>query len=104
MATQQPDTAPGNYYVSVVDGIRAGGGTEVKRMGLLAGPFPNDHVGALAWVEAARRKAEEIDPRAAFYGFGTVRMKFGYSKPGVLNEALGLALGSRKEDGVEVRG
>jgi hypothetical protein len=95
MATQQPDTAPGNYYVSVRDGTRAG---------LLVGPFPNDHAGALAWVVAAQRKAEEVDPWAAFYGFGTVRMKQTYDEPGILNEMLGLDARSRKEEGVEACG
>jgi hypothetical protein len=49
------------YYVSVIDG---------PRKGLLIGPL-NSHAEALALVSAARNKANELDPRAAFYAFGT---------------------------------
>jgi len=61
---QQPDNKPGAYYVSVVDG---------PRVGRLLGPFINNHAGALTMVEAARKKAEECDPRAVFYAYGTIR-------------------------------
>src|SRR3546814_7308723 len=50
--TQTPDTKPGNYYVSIVRG---------KDHRLLAGPFVNNHAGALAMVDAARDLAHEID-------------------------------------------
>jgi acetyl-CoA acetyltransferase len=49
------------YYVSVIDG---------PRKGLLVGPL-NTHDEALALVNAARDKANDLDPRAAFYAFGT---------------------------------
>ena len=73
---QEPDDKPGNYYVSVVDG---------KRFALLLGPFPNDHRGALTRIGLVRQKAAEVDPRAAFYGFGTCRVSEDYTKPGKLN-------------------
>ena len=47
------DDAPGNYYVSVVD---------AGRVGLLAGPFPNDHAGALAMVKKTKKKTKQTDP------------------------------------------
>src|SRR3546814_14060405 len=56
--TQTPDTKPGNYYVSIVRG---------KDHRLLAGPFVNNHAGALAMVDAARDLAPEIDPRTCFH-------------------------------------
>jgi len=62
---QTPDTKQGEYYVSVVDG---------KRTALLLGPFTNDHAKALSMVDAVRAKAEELDPRAIWYAFGTVRL------------------------------
>jgi hypothetical protein len=75
--SQQPDSKPGNYYVSVAD---------AGRIGLLLGPFQNDHAGALAMVDQARVKAEQLDPRAAFYSFGTVRVDLDVpAKAGVLN-------------------
>lgn len=67
----------GHYYVSVVDG---------KRVGLLAGPYAqNDE--ALANVGAARRIAEELDPFACFYAFGTCRLPYG-ERRGILNDRL----------------
>ena len=72
--------AGGNYYVSVVDG---------SRVGLLAGPFPLHRI-ALEWVDRAKAKAEEVNSRAFWYAYGTVSMKDGYNKPGVLNELLGI--------------
>ena len=65
------------FYVSVVDG---------PRFGLLAGPFQT-HAEALAKVDAARKVANEVDWKSAFYAFGTVKMKTGY-REGVLNEKL----------------
>ncbi len=75
------DTRPGNYYVSVVDG---------PQFGLLAGPFPT-HAEALAMVNEAQTKAEEVNRKAIWYAYGTVRMADDYNKPGVLNSLLGLA-------------
>src|SRR3546814_18586392 len=79
--TQTPDTKPGNYYVSIVRG---------KDHRLLAGPFVNNHAGALAMVDAARDLAHEIDPRTCFDAFGTCRVDGYYDKPGILNAQLGL--------------
>lgn len=82
--TQTPDTKPGAYYVSMTDG---------DRTALLAGPFMNDHAGALAMVEQARNKAYEADPRTHWYSFGTCRLPADDSipaKPGKLNAELGL--------------
>lgn len=82
--SQQPDNKLGAYYVSVIDG---------KRTALLLGPFENDHAGALAMVDAVRRKGEELDPRAHFYAFGTARLPADDSVPlryGSLNRYFGL--------------
>jgi hypothetical protein len=80
---QAPDSKPGNYYVSCVDG---------QHVGRLVGPFLNDHSGALAMVDKARDKAQELDPRAAFYAFGTIRVDLDVPpKPGVLNSYFGMA-------------
>ncbi|HEY6020838.1 MAG TPA: hypothetical protein VIY48_13350 [Candidatus Paceibacterota bacterium] len=84
ISSQQPDTKPGEYYVSVIDG---------KRTALLLGPFTNDHAAALAMVDRVRAKAEEIDPRAVWYSFGTVRLPSDDSVPiraGKLNAQFGL--------------
>jgi hypothetical protein len=64
-APQQPDSKPGFYYVSVVKGH--------DNFRLLRGPFVNDHAGALAAVDAARRKACDLDPRGHWYAYGTCR-------------------------------
>lgn len=82
--SQAPDNQLGSYYVSVIDG---------KRVGRLLGPFENDHAGALAMVDKVRVKAEELDPRAAFYAFGTIRLPNDDSVPiraGLLNKYFGL--------------
>lgn len=80
---QRPDTAPGNYYVSVIDPYTG-------RFGLLLGPFKNDHAAALAMVEKVRAKAEELDWRAHFYAFGTCRLPEGYDRPGRMNRFFSL--------------
>ena len=70
-----PNSEPGNYYVSVVDG---------NRFGLLLGPF-NSHQEALNMVQKAKNKAYELNPaEAAFAGFGTLRIE-DYNRPGKLN-------------------
>lgn len=82
---QQPDTKPGAYFVSVVDG---------PRVGLIAGPFVDDHAAALAMVDKARSVAEDADRRAVFYAFGTVRLDHDHpraQRPGTLNHLLGLS-------------
>ena len=56
----------------------------------LAGPFA-EHDEALAWVNRTTRVANDRDPRAAWYAFGTAAIKYGYDKPGILNADLGLA-------------
>ncbi len=55
----------------------------------LAGPFA-EHDEALAWVSKTTRVANDRDPRAAWYAFGTAAIKYGYDKPGMLNADLGL--------------
>lgn len=63
--SQTPDSKPGAYYVSVSRG---------SDYRFLLGPFVNDHAAALEMVEPVRRKAEELDPRASWYAFGTARI------------------------------
>jgi hypothetical protein len=77
MRKQQPDTALGNYYVSM---RRDDGQTR-----LLRGPFRNDHAGALAAVQAASAEAERLDPKAVWYSYGTVRMPEDFQQPGILD-------------------
>ena len=81
---QTPDTQPGEYYVTVVDG---------PRRTLLLGPYTNWHQGALDRVEDVRREAEKLDPRAVFYAFGTARLPGDDSVPiraGKFNSLFGL--------------
>jgi hypothetical protein len=73
---QAPDPRPGYYYVSVVDGPRSA---------RLRGPFVDDHAGALAAVHDARRALERLDPRAAFWAFGTCRSEVD-AGPGFLDD------------------
>jgi hypothetical protein len=63
---QQPDNKPGAYYVSV---RRSDGDYR-----FLLGPFVDDHGKALAQVDAVRAKAEQLDPKAVWYDFGTARI------------------------------
>lgn len=77
------DTRLGAYYVSVQDG---------KRTALLAGPWPT-HREALDMVDTVRALAQSLDPRGAFYAFGTARLPDDDSVPlryGSLNAQLGL--------------
>ena len=62
---QQPDSQPGDYFVSARDG---------EQWALVSGPYVNDHVAALADVEECRRLVEEVHPKAVFYAFGTCRL------------------------------
>lgn len=83
---QQPDSKPGAYYVSVVRGAD---------YRLLAGPFLNDHAAALALVPKATQVAQDLDPRAAWYAFGTCRLDVApgeVPRAGILNQQLGVTL------------
>lgn len=82
--TQIADTQSGAYYVTVIDG---------KRLGRLLGPFYDDHAAALAMVDKVRAKAEELDPRAFWYAYGTCRIPSDDSVPircGLLNKYFGM--------------
>ena len=84
MSEQQPDTAPGNYYVTAVD---------ARRTALLAGPFRDDHAAALAHVKRATDLAvNSTDPRAWFYAYGTARLPHTQTRPGIFNTQLGINL------------
>ena len=85
--TQQPDTAPGMYYVTV---RRPKSGATGYDYVLLAGPFINDHAGALATVAAASKLANEYDARSHWYEFGTARFPYTQTAPGIFNKNLGL--------------
>lgn len=63
---QQPDPRPGDYFVSAIDG---------DRYSLISGPYVNDHAAALADVASVRRLANDHDPRACFWAWGTCRME-----------------------------
>ena len=83
---QAPDTKPGAYFVSALNG---------RSVALLAGPFRDDHAAALAAVDPVRREAEKVDPRAIWHAFGTVRLDYDHPRattPGKLNHAAGLPL------------
>ena len=67
-----------NFYVSVVD---------AGRTGLLAGPYTT-HAEALRHLDPTRDIACRVQDRAWFYSFGTLAMKDGYRKPGLLNDLL----------------
>jgi hypothetical protein len=86
MAQQQPDTQPGPYYVSAIDG---------SKWALVSGPYET-HQEALDLVDKARRIAVSLDPRAHFAGFGTARIKDGSTPPGVL-QRWGYSLQLEKE-------
>jgi len=62
----QVDNRPGAYYVTARDG---------DRHWLLSGPYIDDHGGALAVVDDARQIAQDSNPRAWFYSYGTARME-----------------------------
>ena len=79
IVNESPDTRPGPYYVSVVDGAR---------VSLLLGPYEL-HADALDNVERARKHACKVSERAWFYAFGTVRSD-GERRPGIFNGEIGL--------------
>lgn len=78
---QKPDTKPGHYYVTAVDGARIYG---------MAGPFVNDHASALAAVDKVRQFACEEDGRASFMLWGTARYGTDVTQKGRLNHLVGL--------------
>lgn len=73
-----------SYYVTVIDG---------PRVGYLVGPF-NRHGDALKHVKAAIKKAQDVDPKAWWYAYGTAHVKTSTATkkigPGKLNELLGV--------------
>lgn len=81
-APQEPDTQPGNYYVSTCNDSGA--------FWLMLGPFPDDHAAALAAVENVRAFTCQHDStgRAHFMAFGTVRMAHEVTRPGNCNQYL----------------
>lgn len=86
-STQAPDTAPGPYYVSAVDG---------SHKVLASGPYQT-HAEALALVDRALHLADQHDGRAWFAAWGTVRMQPNYTSPGVLQKwGYNLELTERK--------
>lgn len=82
------DPRPGHYYVSVID---------AGRHALLLGPF-RYHRQARRFVRAVREHAEEVDPWATFYAFGTCRCSGG-ARPGIFNDALDFRRGRSKRGG-----
>ena len=74
------------FYVSVADWPR--GAVNPIQFGLAAGPF-RTHQEALDLVEPARRAGEKADPWAAFYAWGTVKMKTGKTI-GQFNDRMGI--------------
>lgn len=80
---QEPDTQPGAYYVTAVD---------AGRVARLLGPFKGEHAHAVAllYVDTVRNKAEELEPRAAFWAFGTARWPEEETKPGSMNALFNL--------------
>lgn len=61
---QTPDTKPGPYYVSAIDG---------QKHALVSGPYAT-HEEALALVTPAKNIAERHDARAVWAAFGTCRL------------------------------
>jgi hypothetical protein len=72
--------APGSrYFVSVVDG---------GKWRPASGPY-HTHEDALADVEEVRKIGEDVDPRAVFYAWGTVRVDADAApKEGILSAEL----------------
>lgn len=70
-----PDTRPGPYYVSAID---------AGKVHTMAGPYA-EHAAALADVDRACRIASDIDGRAWFMAWGTVRLD-GSDRVGTLNK------------------
>lgn len=75
VCTPESCPEPGNYFVTCVDG---------DRFWYMAGPY-STHQAALDKVDAARRIGVENNPRAHFYGWGTVRSD--RTEPGSITKA-----------------
>ena len=76
-----PHTERRDYYVTLRRGTKTA---------FLAGPFQT-HTEALAWVDRATDRANEVDPFAWFDAFGTASLPFKASNPvGKLNKDLGI--------------
>lgn len=85
-STQEPDTKPGDYYVSVRDG---------SRTALALGPFRDDHASALVRVDDVRRHVQERSPDAHWWSFGTCRLDASDDNPlGRLNGSLAELFGA----------
>ena len=79
IAREMPNTEPGPYYISV---MKDGGDWRA-----VSGPYPL-HVTALGLVDKARRTCEQMDARAIWYAFGTVRIKDATcTDPGLLQKS-----------------
>jgi hypothetical protein len=77
----------GLYYVSVQNDLHPARGRQTQ---LLAGPF-DTHDEALGHVPMARQLAEQLDPKAAWYAFGTVKVETKNAPTvGILNQRLHL--------------
>ena len=76
-AEQEPDPRPGFYYVTCIDG---------DRVAFVRGPWA-DHASALAAVHTVKVTAEDLDPRAFWYAWGTARSETDRG-PGALGGAL----------------
>lgn len=63
---------PVGFYTTVVRGC--GEVQRARKVGYLLGPF-DDEPTARAAIPAARRLAEEVDPRTVFDAFGTCRLE-----------------------------
>lgn len=68
------DPRPGRYYVSVIDPVTSDDSDPRNRKMLALGPF-DTHAQALSLVDAFAAWANEQDARAAFFRFGTARLR-----------------------------
>jgi hypothetical protein len=75
------------FYVTVFNG---------RQRGWLLGPYPT-HGEALANIDRGAREAPEVDPRAAFYFYGTARVVADILPVGRLNARIGLYPDTVKE-------
>lgn len=76
-----PHTDVRHYYVTMLRG---------KRVAWLLGPYET-HTEALSMVQAAKRKASELDPWSDFDSFGTASVpRWPWNPQGKLNSYLGV--------------